>query len=100
MAQAGAFEGVPGGRGIAGMTYVALTGAEPPVRISEIEPKQQTLDALATATRASLEGMLARFADPAAVYRAKTHVQELRYPTPYDHLSRYAEWSVANGADS
>jgi ATP-dependent helicase/nuclease subunit B len=97
MARAGGFEGLPGGREISGLTYVTLRGGLPPGEIRDIVPRDTTPDALAAATLDSLRHMLVRFADPATPYRAKAHVQQLRFATEYDHLSRFAEWSVADG---
>ncbi len=99
MAREGAFEGIDPGSPIAGLTYIILRGGSPPGAICDIAPKTLGQNELADETLANVKRLLTRFADPSTAYRAKTHVQHQRFATAYDHLSRYAEWSVANGTE-
>jgi ATP-dependent helicase/nuclease subunit B len=93
IAQAGGFEGVPGGE-VAALQYWRLSGGEPP---GEIAPTKAEPAVLAEAARAGLARLIARFDDPATGYPSVP--RPLRAPrfNDYAHLARLKEWSLGGG---
>lgn len=93
IAQAGGFEGVPGGA-VAALQYWRLSGGEPP---GEITPSKDDPGALAETARAGLARLIARFDDPETGYPAVP--RPLRAPrfNDYAHLARLKEWSLGGG---
>lgn len=84
------------------MTYLAVTGRDPPgreeVRASPEGDNEKVLnsrDAVAAAL-GGLERLIARYRDPEQGYASRTAPQFVKlYASDYDHLARVFEWSTS-----
>ncbi|MDB5568864.1 MAG: double-strand break repair protein AddB, partial [Hyphomicrobiales bacterium] len=91
----GAFVEIPPGAQVASALYVRLGGKD------DVETREATgKEPLADAVLSHYEGLvtlLDEFRDPATAYVPRTYPQFITYAGPYDHLSRYREWSTGGG---
>jgi ATP-dependent helicase/nuclease subunit B len=92
IAQAGGFEGVPGGA-VSALQYWRLSGGEPP---GEIAPAKADPADLETA-RAGLARLIACFDDPETGYAAVPRPLQAPRFNDYAHLARLKEWSLGGG---
>jgi len=90
----GGFEGVPA-KEVSELLYIKLSGGRTPGEVHPIEFKNSSIDEKVTQQFERLKEHLAIYQSQETAYlprRApKTEMQEL----PYDHLSRFAEWILA-----
>ena len=98
IALANGFAGIPP-LPVTQLTYIRVTGAEPPGEARTI--KAADVAALARASLASLAELVADFDDPATPYRALRRTQfETSYRfDAYAHLARVDEWSGEAGEE-
>jgi ATP-dependent helicase/nuclease subunit B len=96
----GGFAGFAAGLTPAELTYVALSGRDPPgCEEPRKPPKGETLEAFVARSLARLEGLLAKFDDPAVGYPSLAASQfRLRYGD-YDHLARVREWGLVGAPE-
>lgn len=87
----GGFDGIKA-RETSGITYVHLTGGNPPGEIEQLDVKVM---ALAGDHLAGLERLLAAYADPRRAYLPRTMIEREDDAGDYDHLSRYQEWTLS-----
>ena len=88
MAARGGFEGIPATR-VAKLEYIGLSAAR---ETREVETEDGSL----TDTWTGLIDLLGAYMDPGLGYPARDRMTERDYPSDYDHLSRYGEWSEAD----
>ena len=84
---------------ITALTYIRVTGGEPPGEVRQI--KVDDIGALAGAALVALASLIAEFDHPATPYRALRRAQfdgQYRFDA-YAHLARVAEWSGEAGDD-
>lgn len=82
--------------GIAELLHIQVHGAREGG--DWIPVKADDLDALIEDTAADVTNLLIQYAEAETPYRCRPHVQFARgYRSDFDHLARYAEWSVAGG---
>ena len=93
IAQAGGFEGVPGGA-VSALQYWRLSGGEPP---GEIAPAKADPADLAETARAGLARLIACFDDPETGYAAVPRPLQAPRFNDYAHLARLKEWSLGGG---
>ncbi len=102
IAMAGGFADVEG-REVGELLHLRLTGGEPAGEAVVVKGMRQRqavpLDALIAETRAGLERLVARYADPDMAYLARPRMRFVGERGDYDHLARVAEWS-AEGEES
>ncbi len=107
LARAGAFSGIEPGIAIAGLSYVHLSGGDPPLAeeargtpLKKSDPPVD-LNALADEALVQLRRLAARYADPKQGYLSRARLERERtFENPYDHLARVQEWSVSGGEDA
>lgn len=90
MAAAGALEGVPAAE-TERLAYLSLSGTGEGGKETGIEPEPDAL--------ARLCGLLDAFFDPDRPYLPRAYVERQSYPSDFEHLSRYGEWSDPPPAD-
>jgi ATP-dependent helicase/nuclease subunit B len=96
----GGFEGVPAATSISELTYVRLSGGEPPGEPFPVEVERSTTDAEADKAFAGLLDVARKFENPDEPYRSFTRPQWVgRTYSDYDHLARVKEWSAIGGED-
>jgi ATP-dependent helicase/nuclease subunit B len=100
----GGFEGIPAGASVSELTYVKLSGNNPPgeekileLRRDRNEEPQQPDDA-ADEARRKLEVLIRRFEDEATAYTSLSLSMWSNRYGRYDDLARIKEWSAAGGA--
>jgi ATP-dependent helicase/nuclease subunit B len=102
IAMAGGFAGVEA-REVGELLHLRLTGGEPAGEAETVrgmrERQHVPLDTLIAETRAGLERLVARYADPGMAYLARPRMRFVGDRGDYDHLARVAEWS-AEGDES
>jgi ATP-dependent helicase/nuclease subunit B len=74
------------------LVYVKASGGEPPVKIERLAGKLDPR-ALAAQHLARLKELLSAYRNTGQAYFPRTVVFKERDASPYDHLSRYDEWS-------
>ncbi len=89
MARAGGFEAVAAGD-VTQLGYWRLSGGDPP---GEEKPIRGDIAGLIDDAKAGLEGLVARFDDPATPYLARPRPDKAPRFGSYDHLARVKEWS-------
>ncbi len=99
----GGFEGIPADSSVSELTYVRLSGNNPPGEQRTLELKinksdqAQTPDAAADYARQELEKLIRKFEDENQAYTSlNLSMWSNRYGT-YDDLARIKEWSAAGG---
>ncbi|MGY3607340.1 MULTISPECIES: double-strand break repair protein AddB [unclassified Bradyrhizobium] len=99
----GGFEGIPAGASVGELTYVRLSGNNPPgeQRTLELKIRQgdtpQSPDDAADHARKELEKLIRQFEDENQAYTSlNLSMWANRYGT-YDDLARIKEWSAAGG---
>jgi ATP-dependent helicase/nuclease subunit B len=98
MLRQGAFKSIPPGSSVSELTYVRLSGGEPP---GESKPKKfpdSTPDDKADEALARLRDVIARFENVETPYQSfvRPHWVGRTY-SDYDHLARVKEWSASGG---
>jgi ATP-dependent helicase/nuclease subunit B len=95
IAMHGGFAGFAKGLTPAELTYVSLSGRDPPgCEMPRKPPEGETLEQFVARSLARLRDLLAKFDDPAVGYRSLAASQfRLRYGD-YDHLARVKEWGL------
>jgi ATP-dependent helicase/nuclease subunit B len=99
----GGFEGFPADASVSELTYVRLSGNNPPgqqkaleLKINKSDPSQPP-DAAADEARSKLEALIRAFEDESQAYTSlNLSMWSNRYGT-YDDLARIKEWSAAGG---
>ncbi len=80
------------------LTYVAVKGGEPPLAV-RAAGKTAPAD-LVWEVAVRLDGLLARYADPATGYLSRARLAfARRFDQPYDHLARAQEWADTGFAE-
>lgn len=112
LARAGAFDDPTkkieiAGCSIAGLSYVHLSGGDPPLSEEPRGTPQKKsdppvdLDALADKAMTKLRGLVAGYARLEQGYLSRARLERERtFENPYDHLARVQEWSVSGGEDA
>jgi ATP-dependent helicase/nuclease subunit B len=102
----GGFHDIPAGSSVGELTYVRLSGNNPPGEQKSLELKinkgdtPQTPDLAAIEARRKLETLIRAFEDEAQAYTSlNLSMWANRYGT-YDDLARIKEWSAAGGPGS
>jgi ATP-dependent helicase/nuclease subunit B len=103
--RAGGFKGIPAHASVSELTYVKLSGNNPPgdEKILELRrdrnEEPQDPDAAADEARRKLESLVRRFEDEATAYTSlNLSMWSNRYGS-YDDLARIKEWSAAGGGE-
>jgi ATP-dependent helicase/nuclease subunit B len=94
------FAGVTAER-VAGLSYIRVTGGEPPGAYKSLSFKDTDIASVATSARVSLERLVARFDDPATPYlalRRPAFANAYRFD-PFAHLARIKEWSSGDDGE-
>ncbi|MFT3810015.1 MAG: double-strand break repair protein AddB [Micropepsaceae bacterium] len=90
MARAGAFgaemKGPP-----AELVYAHISGGKVDGKMVELPDAEATTDEL----ERRLKERVVKFDDTATPYAPRVAMEKIRYPSDYDHLSRFAEWGEA-----
>ena len=96
MAQAGAFENIPGGCVIDELLYVHLTGGAKSGAVRNIPPGEAvgTIEELGALHLARLKTMLDELRSGERSFLSRPHPKYARRYAPYDHLARVREWSL------
>ncbi|MFN4140777.1 double-strand break repair protein AddB [Aestuariivirga sp.] len=89
----GGFRDLPA-RATAEITYVKLSGGDPP---GEIESLALPVMDLAQKHLAELEKLLAAYASEAQAYHPRAMMEKEEDEGDYDHLSRFREWALSGG---
>jgi ATP-dependent helicase/nuclease subunit B len=102
IAAAGGFPGVPAAP-VSELTYVRVTGNEPPGEELTLEFKRDkavvpTAD-VAQEALAALGAWVTKFDDPDTPYRSRPRPQFLDYDGDYDLLARVREWAANGGGE-
>jgi ATP-dependent helicase/nuclease subunit B len=99
----GGFEGIPAGASVSQLTYIRLSGNNPPGEQKLLELKinkgdtPQPPDAAAAEARSKLEALIRAFEDEGQAYTSlNLSMWSNRYGA-YDDLARIKEWSAAGG---
>jgi ATP-dependent helicase/nuclease subunit B len=92
----GGFNGLPPGS-IADVTYVRLSGGEPPGEPKIIDFKDQTADAYAAIAKEKLTAIATKFIIDGEPYRSLVHPMWKKQYGDYDHLARVKEWAASGG---
>jgi ATP-dependent helicase/nuclease subunit B len=92
----GGFEGLPPGS-IGDLTYVRLSGGEPPGEPKSVDFKGQTADAYAAVARERLTAIATKFIVDGEPYRSLVHPMWKKQYGEYDHLARVKEWAASGG---
>ena len=99
----GGFAGIPAGASVSQLTYVRLSGSNPPGEQKLLELKinksdqPQPPDVAADEARNKLEALIRAFEDESQAYTSlNLSMWSNRYGT-YDDLARIKEWSAAGG---
>ena len=95
----GGFAEVPDAarRAVPRLDYVKIGGRVPLEPFPVLPPRgdSRSLDAIVGAHIGGLEDLVRRYAVEGAGYRSRPYPQYARRFSPYDHLSRVKEWSLA-----
>ncbi|KIZ42531.1 MULTISPECIES: double-strand break repair protein AddB [Rhodopseudomonas] len=100
----GGFDGIAAGASVSELTYVKLSGNNPPgdERILELKRERgedaQFPDDAADEARAKVEALIRKFDDPATPYTSLNLSMWANRYGRYDDLARIKEWSAAGGA--
>jgi ATP-dependent helicase/nuclease subunit B len=98
MARAGAFDGIPAGRSVSALSWLAVGKVGRDEVEIPVAGKQGRLDndQLSDRARAMLAELATAFADPGQPYlsRARPLMERARYIGDYDHLARVREWAL------
>jgi ATP-dependent helicase/nuclease subunit B len=98
MALQGAFDGVEAAP-VRALTYWKLTGGQEPGEVKSMESEPDEIATLARDSLEKLGALVDRFLLGDAAFTAKPHPLRETRGTDYDHLSRIAEWSEAEGEE-
>lgn len=106
MLRHGAFTDIPAGGSISELTYVRLSGNDPPgkVMVLELKPGGRKKDDIVSSDDAAddaldqLKMLLAHYADPNTPYRAQVAMMWKGGFGRYTQLARIAEWSATGNA--
>jgi ATP-dependent helicase/nuclease subunit B len=98
MAMEGAFEDVPAGA-VRALTYWKLSGGQDPGEVKHMLTEPEDIAPLAAASLEKLGALVDRFLLGDAPFTAKPHPARASRGSDYDHLSRVAEWSEAEGEE-
>ena len=93
----GGFDGIPAGAPISALTYIRLSGGDPPGLDCEIEFKKGSPESQAEYALKKLTAIIAAFEDEATPYRSLAHPMWRNRYGDYDHLARVKEWSATSG---
>jgi ATP-dependent helicase/nuclease subunit B len=100
----GGFEGIDAGTSVSEISYVRLSGNNPPgeykpleLKINRSDQPQQPDDA-ADHARQQLEALIRKFEDESEPYRSLNLPMWTNRYGSYDDLARIKEWSAAGGA--
>jgi ATP-dependent helicase/nuclease subunit B len=103
--RAGGFKGIPAHASVSELTYVKLSGNNPPgdERILELRrdrnEEPQDPDAAADEARRKLEGLIRKFENEDTAYTSLSLSMWSNRYGPYDDLARIKEWSAAGGGE-
>jgi ATP-dependent helicase/nuclease subunit B len=92
----GGFKGLPSGT-IANVTYVRLSGGEPPGEPKDIDFKDLTADAYTAIAQERLTSIATKFIVEGEPYRSLVHPMWKKQYGEYDHLARVKEWAASGG---
>jgi ATP-dependent helicase/nuclease subunit B len=92
----GEFEGLPQGS-VGELTYVRLSGGDPPGDPKDVDFKDQTPDAYAAIARERLTTIATKFIIEGEPYRSLVHPMWKKQYGEYDHLARVKEWAASGG---
>ena len=90
MARAGAFGPEMKGKP-AELVYAHISGGKVEGKLVELPDAEATTDEL----ERRLKERVVKFDDTATPYPPRVAMEKVRYPSDYDHLSRFAEWGEA-----
>ncbi|MFN0262314.1 double-strand break repair protein AddB [Tepidamorphus sp. 3E244] len=80
------------------LIYIRLSGAFPAGEIRRVAPTDEgDTQTLADEALAGFKELVARYDDANQPYRPRLSAKLSRAEEPYDHLSRFKEWSTADG---
>ena len=101
MARSGTFAGIPAGRSVSELAWLAIgkAGRDDPYVSAVI--RNQTPDGVAESARAMLTELAGAFAGADHPYASRTRprMENDRYIGDYDHLARVREWALLESAD-
>jgi ATP-dependent helicase/nuclease subunit B len=92
----GGFQGLPQGS-VGALTYVRLSGGEPPGEPKTVDFKDQTADAYAAVAHERLTNIATKFIVDGEPYRSLVHPMWKKQYGEYDHLARVKEWAASGG---
>jgi ATP-dependent helicase/nuclease subunit B len=101
--RAGGFKGIPAHASVSELTYVKLSGNNPPgdEKILELRrdrnEEPQDPDAAADEARRKLEGLIRKFENEDTAYTSLSLSMWSNRYGPYDDLARIKEWSATGG---
>ena len=98
MAREGAFADVPAAP-VRALGYWKLTGGQEPGEVKPMETEPEEIAKLAAESLEKLGALVDRFLLGDAPFTARPHPLRESRGTDYDHLSRIAEWSEAEGEE-
>jgi ATP-dependent helicase/nuclease subunit B len=103
MARAGGFAGIPAGRIVSDLAWLAVgkVGRADPYVSAVGRQQKLTADQLADRAHQMLRGLIDAFADIEHPYlsRARPMMERARYLGDYDHLARVREWALVESAE-
>ncbi len=98
----GAFKGLPATPAVPALLYVRVSGGKEPMEpraVAQPRGEARTLDALVAEHAARLKDLAERFRAGEAAYVSRPYPKYVAYDSPYDHLARVREWSLAAAGD-
>ncbi|MGV2981523.1 double-strand break repair protein AddB [Camelimonas sp. ID_303_24] len=103
MLRRGAFAEAPAGAWPVNLTYVQMSGGEPPLTEKPVKPGKDETRSVDDIIRDHAEGfvkLISRYRAGGAAWPARPYAKYARRYNDYDHLARVREWARAGGEDA
>ncbi|GHE69098.1 double-strand break repair protein AddB [Camelimonas fluminis] len=103
MLRQGAFPEAPAGAWPVNLTYVQMSGGEPPLTEKPVKPgkdETRSVDDIIRAHAGGFVKLISRYRAGGAAWPARPYAKYARRYNDYDHLARVREWARAGGEDA